>query len=152
MLAQSCGSAVGGGTALTGGPSRTAAKLEAFGERLLWGEVTQWCTDTRFPLELEIGCNTGDFLMSRAGRSPQIRLVGIELRRDLCHVARSRVLRRELRNVRVLNGDAADVITHLIPSSCISGFTSTFQLLTSGLSDSAGQLSLDNSSMVAGEF
>jgi tRNA (guanine-N7-)-methyltransferase len=65
------------------------------------------------PLELEIGPGRGAFALDHAARHPEIDLVAIESRRSDCELIRARAVRRGLRNLMVLQGDARLLIPRL---------------------------------------
>ncbi|MEM7495009.1 MAG: tRNA (guanosine(46)-N7)-methyltransferase TrmB [Myxococcota bacterium] len=60
----------------------------------------------RAPLELEIGCGRGDFLLQRAASRPQHNVVGIECKTRLVRHINARKQRLGLTNVHVVHGDA----------------------------------------------
>src|SRR3981189_2293721 len=67
------------------------------------------------PLELEIGPGRGAFALDHAARHPEIDLVLIEARRSDCELIRTRALKRGLRNLMVLHGDARLLVPRLFP-------------------------------------
>jgi tRNA (guanine-N7-)-methyltransferase len=69
------------------------------------------------PLELEIGCGKGTFIMEQSGRAPGINYLGIEWAREFYLYTADR-LRRALRtNVRMLHTDASDFLRWRCPSN-----------------------------------
>lgn len=58
------------------------------------------------PLELEIGCGRGEFLLQRAASCPQHNVVGIECKARLVRHINARKRRLGLTNVHVVHGDA----------------------------------------------
>ena len=60
----------------------------------------------RAPLELEIGCGHGNFLLQHALEHPQNNIVGIECKARLVHHINARKKQLGLTNVHVIHGDA----------------------------------------------
>jgi tRNA (guanine-N7-)-methyltransferase len=60
------------------------------------------------PVEVEIGCGKGTFILARAAGRPDVNFLGIEWARSYCEYTADRVRRAGLRNVRMLSGDAAE--------------------------------------------
>ena len=73
------------------------------------------------PLELEIGPGRGAFALDYAARHPEIDLVVIEARRSDCELIRARALKRGLRNLMVLHGDARLLFPRLFPPRSLAG-------------------------------
>lgn len=70
------------------------------------------------PVELEIGCGKGGFLLARAQRRPELRLVGIEWANQFFRFAADRMARWGVTNVRIMRTDAGHFVkTHLAPES-----------------------------------
>ncbi len=73
------------------------------------------------PLELEIGPGRGAFALDHAARHPEIDVVVIEARRSDCELIRARALKRGLRNLMVLHGDARLLLPRLFPPRSLAG-------------------------------
>lgn len=58
------------------------------------------------PLEVDIGCDKGDFLFARARQAPDRNLVGLELREAVIAMLRDRIARSGLANVAVVHCNA----------------------------------------------
>lgn len=58
------------------------------------------------PIELEIGCGSGEFLCSLARRNPGTNYVGVELRRKSVHAAINLASAMSLHNILFVNADA----------------------------------------------
>ncbi len=72
------------------------------------------------PLEIEIGCGKGGFLLNRARAHPDRRLLGIEWANKYFRYCADRMARWKVSNVRVMRTDARHfVINHLQPK-CVS--------------------------------
>jgi tRNA (guanine-N7-)-methyltransferase len=70
------------------------------------------------PVELEIGCGRGGFILERLASDPSVRMVGVEIRGKLVRRARERLEQRGLRErAIVLEADAREVLPRLAESS-----------------------------------
>ena len=72
------------------------------------------------PVELEIGCGKGTFILGRAQARPEVNLLGVEWARAYCHYTADRVRRAGLTNVRMLRVDAALLVSTLIAPASLS--------------------------------
>jgi tRNA (guanine-N7-)-methyltransferase len=74
----------------------------------------------RRPVELEVGCGKGTFLLARAAGRPEINVLGVDCARTYCAYTADRVRRGGLRNARVLCADAATLLREaLAPRSLL---------------------------------
>lgn len=64
-------------------------------------------------VEVDIGCGSGELIVRLAARRPDTHFIGVELATGLAHRAVRRVVSRGLRNVTVINGEAAAYIDSL---------------------------------------
>lgn len=71
-------------------------------------------------LELEIGCGKGRFLVEAAARWPDRDFLAVEQARPLVRKVRDRALRAGLTNVRLIHGNAEEVLTRLVPPASLS--------------------------------
>jgi tRNA (guanine-N7-)-methyltransferase len=78
------------------------------------------CFGRRAPVELEIGCGKGSFLVLASEMFPEVNFVGIELARPFARAAAARVVRRNLANARVLCGDAGRLIRDSLAPETLS--------------------------------
>ena len=62
------------------------------------------------PLELEVGTSGGEFLSRRAAERPEVDHVGLEVKNRRVRSFASRIRRLGLRNVRVVHGEAGQLI------------------------------------------
>ncbi len=69
---------------------------------------------------LEIGSGKGRFLIASATEQPDVNIIGIEKSLHYHRVIRDRVLKRGLRNVRLINFDAFPILREMIPDSSLS--------------------------------
>jgi tRNA (guanine-N7-)-methyltransferase len=72
------------------------------------------------PVILEIGSGKGRFLLSTAMERPDINLIGVEKSLHYHRFIRNRFLKRDLRNVRLINHDAFVVLQKMIPDASIA--------------------------------
>ncbi|MQY27218.1 tRNA (guanosine(46)-N7)-methyltransferase TrmB [Nocardia aurantia] len=73
------------------------------------------------PLIVEIGCGTGTATAAMAVDEPQFDLIGIEVYRPGLAQLVQRVEREEIGNIRLLRGDAVDVLEHMIAENSLTG-------------------------------
>lgn len=85
-----------------------------------WIDPRSWFPSPDAPLELEIGCGKGTFLLQHGSASPRINLLGIEVAREFFEYTADRVRRAGLRHVRVLNADAAEFLRWSCASAVFS--------------------------------
>lgn len=72
----------------------------------------------QFPrIEVDIGCGDGELLVRLAAQHPCTHFIGIELASGHAYRAASRAVARRLRNVTVINGEAAAYIDSLTEQS-----------------------------------
>jgi tRNA (guanine-N7-)-methyltransferase len=72
------------------------------------------------PLELDVGFGRGLSLFERARAAPDARIVGIEVKMKLAYLADRRRARLGLERVRVLAGDARDILRRAGPPGCLA--------------------------------
>jgi tRNA (guanine-N7-)-methyltransferase len=72
------------------------------------------------PVILEIGSGKGRFLLSTAMERPDVNLIGIEKSLHYHRFIRNRFLKRDLRNVRLINHDAFVVLQKMIPDASLA--------------------------------
>jgi tRNA (guanine-N7-)-methyltransferase len=74
------------------------------------------------PLEIDLGCGKGRFLLARARKFPEINLLGID--RMLARIRRidRKALRANLLNLRVLRLDGYYAITYLVPPQSVDTY------------------------------
>lgn len=74
------------------------------------------------PVEIEIGCGKGAFLLAHAEAHPEINVLGLERQlRWIRHLERL-LARRQLPNVRVLCADAALVLSRFVPDRSVHAY------------------------------
>jgi tRNA (guanine-N7-)-methyltransferase len=70
------------------------------------------------PLEIEVGCGKGLFLLQSALAFPEVNFLGIEFDRKYQLFAATRMAKRKLANVRLANADARSFISAFLPPAC----------------------------------
>lgn len=78
--------------------------------------------DNEKPVEVEIGCGKGRFLINSAMAYPHIDYIGIERALRYFRIMKERVVRRELANVRLLRDDAVYFVERFIPDGAVSAY------------------------------
>ncbi len=75
----------------------------------------------RAPVVLEIGCGSGTSTLAMAQDEPDIDVIAVEIyRRGLAQLL-SAIDREQVRNIRLIRGNALDVLQHLIAPGSLSG-------------------------------
>ncbi len=74
------------------------------------------------PVEIEVGCGTGTFLLEAAARDPTTNWFGIEQSHSRARYVQALITRRDVSNVRVLCADAACVLTALVPANSVQAY------------------------------
>jgi len=74
------------------------------------------------PIEVDVGCGKGRFLLARAAAHPEVNFLGIERRLVRLRKVDRKALRRGLTNIRLLRADAAYVVKYLIPPAAITTY------------------------------
>ena len=73
------------------------------------------------PVVLEIGCGAGTSTLAMAQTEPDVNVVAVDVyRRGLAQLLCA-LEREDVANVRLIRGDAVDVLEHLIPSGSLTG-------------------------------
>lgn len=73
------------------------------------------------PLVIEIGCGTGTATAAMAQAEPDVDLIGIEVYQPGLAQLVQRIERDGIGNVRLLRGDAVDVLEHMIAAESLTG-------------------------------
>jgi tRNA (guanine-N7-)-methyltransferase len=71
------------------------------------------------PIELDIGFGRGLSLFERAALSPDSRIIGIEIKTKLAYKVDQRLRKHDLRNVKVLCGDAREILKRAEPAGSV---------------------------------
>ncbi len=78
------------------------------------------------PVELDIGCGTGRFLVQRAETTPELNLLGIERLLGRIRRVAAKAAARGLQNVRLLRVEAGYALAHMLPDASITTITIAF--------------------------
>jgi tRNA (guanine-N7-)-methyltransferase len=78
------------------------------------------------PLEVDIGCGKGRYLVARAAAHPEINILGIDRLLVRLRKAGRKILRLNLANARLLRIEAAYAVEHLLPPGSVSVMTAWF--------------------------
>lgn len=71
--------------------------------------------DPARPFEIEIGSGKGTFLLAEASANPEVNYLGIEQAGEFWRYAADRLRRHGVANVKVLWGDAVELLRHRVP-------------------------------------
>ncbi|MCG3197304.1 MAG: tRNA (guanine-N(7)-)-methyltransferase [bacterium] len=74
------------------------------------------------PVEVEVGCGKGRFLLGRAMEHPEVNFVGLEYARAYLRTLAERAERLRLANVRAAREEAARFFQEFVPESSVSAF------------------------------
>jgi tRNA (guanine-N7-)-methyltransferase len=83
-------------------------------------DVGAWFAEPGRPLELEIGCGKGTFILEHSGRVPGVQLLGIEWAREYYLYTADRLRRAGRKNVRMLHTDASDFLRWRVRDGVLS--------------------------------
>lgn len=87
-------------------------------EQVRWDQLF----DSKKPVEVEIGCGKGRFLINSAMAYPGINYIGIERALRYFRIMKERVVRRELTNIRLLRDDAVYFVERFVPDETVSAY------------------------------
>lgn len=74
------------------------------------------------PIEVDVGCGKGRFLLARAAKHPEINLLGIERKLARLRKVDRKACRRKLYNIRLLRLDSSYAVRYLIPENSIQTY------------------------------
>ncbi len=74
------------------------------------------------PVEIEIGCGKGRFIINSATAYPDINYIGIERALRYFRIMKERVVRRGLANIRLLRDDAVYFVERFVPAGAVSAY------------------------------
>lgn len=80
----------------------------------------------RAPLVLEVGCGTGISTLAMAAAEPHLDVIAVEVYKKglaqlLCAIDRTSATAAPVTNIRLIRGDAVDVLHHLLAPGSLSG-------------------------------
>ena len=82
-------------------------------------DIRTWF-ETDQPIELDLGCGKGRFLLARAQRFPDRNFLGIERQLERIRKIDSRIERLGLKNVRLFRVEGFYAVRHLLPDNSLS--------------------------------
>lgn len=72
------------------------------------------------PLQIDLGCGKGRFLLARASANPDVNFIGVDrLMRRLTKL-NVRAIDRGLTNIWLIQADGLDALTHLLPAASVA--------------------------------
>ncbi|MCA9450696.1 MAG: tRNA (guanosine(46)-N7)-methyltransferase TrmB, partial [Candidatus Omnitrophica bacterium] len=74
------------------------------------------------PVEVEVGCGKGRFLIGRAQDNPDRNFLGLEYAKAYSRAIADRSIRKGLTNIRVVRAEGADFFRRFVPDHSLSGF------------------------------
>ena len=78
--------------------------------------------DPTRPLEIDIGCGKGGFLLWAAGTQPATNFLGVERQLIRLRKVDKKILDRQLTNVRLLRVEAGYLVGKLIPAQSVTAY------------------------------
>ena len=87
-------------------------------ERVRWDQLFE----NGNPVEIEIGCGKGRFIINSAMAYPEINYIGIERALRYFRIMKERVVHRDLTNIRLLRDDAVFFVESYIPDDAVSAY------------------------------
>lgn len=84
--------------------------------------VREWFADPTHPLEIDLGCGKGRFLLARAAKHPGVNYLGIDRMLRRIRKVDNRARRLDLENVRLLRVEAYYAVAHLLPPESVQTY------------------------------
>ena len=81
--------------------------------------VRSWYAHPERPLEIDLGCGKGRFLLARAAKCPEINFLGIDRMLRRIRKVDNRARRLDLANVRLMRVEAYYAVAYLIPPAAV---------------------------------
>lgn len=82
----------------------------------------QECFGNGNPVEVDVGCGKGRFLLARASSFPETNFVGIDRQYSRVRKVARKASRAGLANIRMLRIEATYAIEHMLPDGSVSAF------------------------------
>lgn len=79
-----------------------------------------WQTRERCPIELDMGCGKGGFLLQLAQLFPERLVLGSDVMLGRLRRVERKVERRELSNVELLRADNLELVGYQLPDACVT--------------------------------
>ena len=89
---------------------------------LVPGDINSHFEHPGQPLEIDIGCGKGRFVLARAEDHPDINYLGIERMLRRVRKVSNKSLHRRIRNLRLLRADAFYTVTYLLPEASVDTY------------------------------
>ncbi len=97
-------------------PPAVELRLDTAPDVLCWREVFRHDS----PVEIDVGCGRGMYVIDAATARPDVNYLGIEVVPKPFYIACERVGKRDLRNVRLVRGDAREFFAERAPAASVS--------------------------------
>jgi tRNA (guanine-N7-)-methyltransferase len=101
-----------------GGEGRVRGMTREKYEPLVFGEFF----GNANPVELEIGCGKGKFLVARSMENPETNFLGIDRVSKFMNIGKTRAQKRALPNIRFIRAEARSFLTEAIAAGSVSIF------------------------------
>jgi tRNA (guanine-N7-)-methyltransferase len=105
--------------------ARERTRSRRFTDRYLLSEdgtlgapLTTLALDPGRPLELDLGCGRGRFLIARAAAHPDHAFIGVDRMSVRLRKLDRRLVKRGLTNVRLIRAETLPVLQRILPSAC----------------------------------
>ncbi len=84
-------------------------------------ELFDWQTlfGNAYPVEIEIGCGRGRFIITRARENPDINFLGIEKSARFFRILKDRVVKSGAHNIKVIRGEAGYLLKKFVPCNSV---------------------------------
>ena len=89
-----------------------------------WMDPLDWRAvfDHERPIELDIGCGKGSFLLGSARTRPDVNFVGVERLLGRLRRVDRKIQRLGLQNVRLMRVEASYLVSYLVPRTSVSAY------------------------------
>lgn len=84
--------------------------------------VRGWFSHPQRPLEIDLGCGKGRFLLARAAKNPAVNFLGIDRMLRRIRKIDNRARRLDLDNIRLIRVEAYYAVAHLIPPASVATY------------------------------
>lgn len=81
--------------------------------------VRDWYGHPERPLEVDLGCGKGRFLLARAAKNPEVNFLGIDRMLRRIRKVDNRARRLDLGNIRLLRMEGYYAVAHLLPPGAV---------------------------------
>lgn len=84
--------------------------------------VRDWFAEPARPLEIDLGCGKGRFLLARAAAHPPVNFLGIDRMLRRIRKVDNRARRLELGNIRLMRVEGYYAVAHLLPPAAVNTY------------------------------